>query len=181
MPDALWIFAYGSLIFRPGIPFVERRVGLLPGYSRRFWQGSVDHRGVPEAPGRVVTLVEQAGARCWGLAYRIAEEHAEAVLVELDRREQGGYDRLWLDVHFESRSADEGIGATRALVYVAPSHNRNFLGEAPFARIVEQVRAARGPSGANLDYVVALARALREHGLDDPHVFELEARLLDPG
>ena len=67
----LWLFGYGSLIWRPASPFVERRPASARGYARRFWQGSTDHRGVPEAPGRVVTLLPSAGDRCEGVAYRV--------------------------------------------------------------------------------------------------------------
>src|SRR5581483_11846825 len=67
---AMWIFAYGSLIFRPDFPWIERRRAFVRGWARRFWQGSPDHRGVPEAPGRVVTLVARDGF-CGGCAYRI--------------------------------------------------------------------------------------------------------------
>jgi cation transport protein ChaC len=184
MPGPLWIFAYGSLIFRPGIPFVERRIALLEGYARRFWQGSTDHRGVPGAPGRVVTLVQEAAARCWGLAYLVAAEHETAVLRDLDLREQGGYERRWVELSLSplatcADKAAELTAPTRALVYVASPNNPDFLGGAQLEELVEQVRGARGPSGANRDYVLALARALREIGVEDEHVFELEALLLD--
>jgi cation transport regulator ChaC len=182
MLDPLWIFAYGSLIFRPGFPFVERRVALLPGYARRFWQGSVDHRGVPGAPGRVVTLIEEPASECWGMAYRVAPESTEEVLLELDRREQGGYERTLVDLYFPPLEAVmKRALAVRALVYVATANNPNFLGAAELSALVRQVQSAHGPSGANRDYVLALATALREHGLSDEHVFELEARILsDP-
>jgi len=73
----MWIFAYGSLIFRPAFPFVERRRAFVRGWMRRFWQGSPDHRGVPDAPGRVVTLLPSEAETCGGCAYRIEASFAE--------------------------------------------------------------------------------------------------------
>jgi cation transport regulator ChaC len=44
MREELWIFGYGSLVWRPAFPFAERR-GAWIGFARRFWQSSTDHRG----------------------------------------------------------------------------------------------------------------------------------------
>jgi cation transport regulator ChaC len=167
----MWIFGYGSLIFRPSFAYEERREAWLRDWARRFWQGSTDHRGMPEAPGRVVTLVPEAGARCWGMAYRIADERLEEVLVHLDFREQGGYERHLLRLETRELSLPE------ALVYVAGPSNPHYLGPATLEEIAAVVRSAHGPSGSNRDYVQRLAEALAEAGEDDAHVTEL-ARLL---
>jgi glutathione-specific gamma-glutamylcyclotransferase len=176
-----WIFGYGSLVWRPAFPFAERRVAYLEGWSRRFWQGSTDHRGVPGAPGRVVTLIEEPASRCWGVAYRVGESDRDGVLEVLDLREQGGYERREVTLRLADRRARPEPGdSAAALVYLATPSNPNYLGPAPVDAIAEQVLAARGPSGSNLDYVARLAAALRDLGVerqDDEHVFELE-RLL---
>jgi len=169
----MWIFGYGSLVWRPSFPFVERRSAVLRGWARRFWQGSTDHRGVPGAPGRVVTLVREgaAEARCWGVAYRIAEAETAEVMAHLDHREQGGYAR-----HGVTLETDEG--PLSAVVYVAEANNPEYLGPASLADIVATVAGASGPSGRNDEYVLRLAQALREAGEADEHVFEVEAALL---
>jgi len=166
-----WIFAYGSLIWRPSFAHVERRAASLRGWGRRFWQGSTDHRGVPGAPGRVVTLIEDATETCRGVAYRVADDVAQRVLAELDVRERGGYARLEVALELD------GIGRAAGLVYLATPDNPNYLGPAPLPAIAAQIASARGPSGPNPEYVLRLADALRELGADDPHVFALEAQL----
>ncbi len=173
----LWIFGYGSLVWRPAFPFVERRAGWVGGWSRRFWQASTDHRGVPEDPGRVVTLVAEPDARCWGMTYRVEPTVAADVLAGLDHREQGGYRRVPVDV-----TLPEGDVLPRVVMYLATEDNPNYAGPAPVSRIAAQVRRCRGPSGPNAEYVLRLAQALRALGVDeeeDAHVFELAA-LLDP-
>jgi cation transport protein ChaC len=75
----VWVFGYGSLVWRPDFPFAESRIATIEGWERRFWQGSTDHRGVPDAPGRVVTLVEAPGAVCWGRAYLIGASSRDEV------------------------------------------------------------------------------------------------------
>ena len=67
----IWLFGYGSLIWKADFDYLERRPAAITGWARRFWQGSHDHRGTPEAPGRVATLIRAEGAVCHGMAYRI--------------------------------------------------------------------------------------------------------------
>lgn len=168
--DTVWVFGYGSLIWKADFPFLERRPARLHGWSRRFWQGSHDHRGTPEAPGRVVTLVPDADAICAGMAYRVSPD----VFVHLDHREKNGYTRLSLPLVFGDGTSVTGI------VYIASDGNEAFLGPASDVDIARHIAAARGPSGPNRDYLLHLADALRDLGADDPHVFAIERALLRP-
>jgi cation transport protein ChaC len=170
----VWVFGYGALIFRADFPICEQRVARLHGFARRFWQRSPDHRGTPDAPGRVVTLINEPGTAVLGVAYRIAASTAERVLVELDQRERAGYERSEVEVE---PLAPPG-GATRAFVYRARPDNPCFSPEPSNREIAAIVRLARGPSGDNASYVRRLAQALRDLGDEDAHVFEIE-RLLD--
>jgi len=162
----VWIFAYGSLIFRPGFAFVERRRAFVRGWARRFWQGSPDHRGVPGAPGRVVTLLPRAEEICGGAAYRVDVAWADRILAALDLREQAGFVRTPLPL----LDAPSGSTFAEGITWVAGVDNPHFLGELPEAEIAEYVRDRRGPSGANADYVLSLAEALRALDVQDPHV-----------
>ena len=168
-----WVFGYGSLIWRPSFPFAERTRATLPGYARRFWQGSTDHRGVPGAPGRVVTLVEAPGEHVAGVAYRLEGPRVDEILASLDHREKGGYERLEITLDLPERPGE----TLSALVYWAGSHNDEYLGPAPLHEMAAQIREAHGPSGANVEYVLRLRDALRELGAADAHVEELAATL----
>jgi glutathione-specific gamma-glutamylcyclotransferase len=167
--SSTWVFGYGSLMWRPAFAFAERRVGYVTGWARRFWQGSTDHRGTPQEPGRVVTLVRDPAVRTWGVAYRLNESERDAVLAELDHREKGGYARHALDVH----AADTNVAPVTALVYVATADNPNYLGPAPVDQIAEQVVRSHGPSGPNLAYLLELRSMLADIGAEDPHVYEV--------
>ncbi len=164
----MWIFGYGSLIWKVGFPYEERRVGFIDGWARRFWQDSTDHRGVPEAPGRVVTLVAEAGARTWGTAYRIAAPDRDRILERLDHRESGGYERHVVTV----RDLDGPI-TDEALIYIGTAGNPNWGGPLPMDEIARVIARAEGPSGANIDYLMNLHASLTALDVQDEHVDEL--------
>ncbi|MFE8071143.1 gamma-glutamylcyclotransferase [Marinobacteraceae bacterium S3BR75-40.1] len=165
--ESVWLFGYGSLIYKVDFPYLERRPARIEGWARRFWQGSHDHRGTPESPGRVVTLVEAPGAECVGMAYRVAPK----VFEHLDVREKNGYLRFTTDMAFEDGSRQQG------LVYIATADNAAFLGPADAPSMARQIAGAVGPSGPNREYLLRLAESLRELGGHDDHVFELEQLL----
>jgi len=167
--DSDWVFGYGSLIYKVDFPYLDREPAQIEGWARRFWQGSHDHRGTPESPGRVVTLVSEPGRRCRGMAYRVAHE----VFEHLDHREKNGYVRHRVPITLLER--DTTVDGN---LYVAARDNPAFLGPGQPGTLAEHIRTARGPSGRNRDYLLRLAEALREIGEDDPHVFELERELL---
>lgn len=173
----MWIFGYGSLIWKPGFEYEEKRLGFVQGWARRFYQGSPDHRGVPEAPGRVVTLLEEESARSWGMAFRIEGAEAESVLRTLDHREKGGYERHEVVIWGIDASGARIPVVESALIYVATEENPHYLGPASPAEIARQVKRSQGPSGPNTEYVLRLAQALRELGVVDEHVFAVAAAL----
>lgn len=166
-----WVFGYGSIIWRPSFPYIAARPALIRGWRRRFWQGSPDHRGTPENPGRVVTLVTDPHAVCHGLAFDTGDHDTPEIIESLDVRESGGYVRITVDLEFA-----DGTGTT-AMTYVAPPENRNFLGPAALDDVVRQIAGSVGASGHNTEYVLKLAEALRDLEIVDDEVHLLESHL----
>ena len=160
---SVWIFAYGSLLWRPGFAFHSCRSAILPGWKRRFWQGSPDHRGTKSHPGRVVTLVPQASAVCVGMVYQLDRENADEIMRALDVREQGGYVREQLQVSLENR---QSIAAT---TWIAHSDNQNFLGPTTHSNIASHIASSAGPSGSNIDYFERLLDALSQLNVREAH------------
>lgn len=183
--DEIWVFGYGSLIYKVDFPILEKRPASIRGWQRRFWQGSHDHRGTPEAPGRVVTLVEKEGESCAGLAYRVNSD----VFEHLDHREKNGYLRYEVELYFDQESEIDSsefcssefdrteIEVKTGLVYIGLKESEAYLGPASEEEIARQISQSIGPSGRNDDYVFRLADGLRALGEVDEHVFSIEGML----
>jgi cation transport protein ChaC len=170
----VWLFGYGSLIWRPDLPFRERRAARVTGWARRFWQASWDHRGTPESPGRVVTLVESPGAILWGMAYAIAAADWPDVLATLEHREKAGYRRLSLVAGLAaSAHAADTVTDVSVEIFIGGSDRSEFIGPEPLATTAAIVRHSHGPSGPNTTYVLELERALIAMGVHDPDVTSL--------
>ncbi|KAH6666587.1 ChaC-like protein-domain-containing protein [Halenospora varia] len=181
-----WLFGYGSLIWKPPPHFDRRVPGYVTGYVRRFWQASQDHRGTPEAPGRVVTLIERsfyetlndhhpAGSeRVWGTAYRIETERVAEVREYLDIREINGYTIHYTDFHPADGSPD-----IKTLVYIGTPDNDQFMGPQEPQQLAEHIFKSVGPSGPNKDYLLSLEVALDSLSPEsgDGHIKDLANRV----
>jgi len=156
----LWVFAYGSLMWRPGFPYAEARRARLTGYSRRFCIYSVHHRGTPERLGLVLGL--DRGGACQGIAYRVAAAHAAQVRAYLRAREQvnGVYREALVPVQLEHPPVE-----VMALAYIVERAHPSYAGRLPLGLQARVIRGARGLSGANLDYLVSTVRHLQELGI----------------
>lgn len=175
----MWVFGYGSLMWRVGFQYDDKIVGYIKGYRRVFYQGNTDHRGTPELPGRTVTLEQADGATCWGIAYCVSGREKEQIaLSHLELREKEYDVRAHVDLYTDYCSNEPAI--TGVLVYIASSdRNRNkyYLGMAPMKDMAGQIARAVGPSGPNAEYIFLLQNSLREIGCEDEELNNLASEV----
>ncbi|KAM6915016.1 glutathione-specific gamma-glutamylcyclotransferase 1 [Xenentodon cancila] len=175
---SLWIFGYGSLVWKPDFKYKRSSVGYIQGYKRRFWHGDNFHRGDDESPGRVVTLIEDDDESTWGVAFEVSGSQAEESLKYLNVRETvcGGYITRMVDFFPDG----ENQSPVQALVYIATSDNPLYLGPASPEEIGAQIAVCRGKTGHNLEYLLRLADFMRNScpHVEDHHLFSIEAAAL---
>lgn len=171
----MWIFGYGSLVWKPEPDSEEMVPGFIEGYERRFYQGSPDHRGTPESPGRVLTLVKSPGYMLWGRAYRVPEENEAEFMERLDHREKAGYERRWMPV-YRDRAATEVLIA-EALVYIGGPDNPDFIGADGLDEMARHIVESSGPSGPNPEYLLNIDEALRAQNVNEEHIAQLARRV----
>jgi len=159
----LWIFAYGSLMWRPGFAYQESRRALLTGYRRCFCIYSVHHRGTPKRLGMVLGL--DRGGACEGIAYRIAAANVPAIRRYLSAREviNGVYREAMVPIELDGEPPEEVI----ALAYIVERAHPNYAYRLPLAKQARLIRGAKGLSGANLDYLVSTVRHLADLEIRD--------------
>lgn len=159
----LWVFAYGSLMWKPGFAFAERRRATLPGYVRRFCLDSVTYRGTPEYPGLVLALDEEAGGACEGVAYRVPAAERAETHAYLRARELVTYSYL---ERFLPLDLDGGA-RVNALAYVMDRSHQQYRGGLSHAEQAQVIATAHGPAGSNAEYLENTITHLNEIGVTD--------------
>src|SRR5947209_9947697 len=181
LPDAestggdLWVFGYGSLMWRPGFPFVEQVPARLIGEHRALCVYSFVHRGTPEKPGLVLGL--DRGGACRGIAFRVAEKHRAATIAYLRAREQ--VTTVYREVVRSVWLENEPRQRISALAYVVDRGHVQYAGRLSIAEHLRHVLQGHGKSGANREYVIATVKAIAAEGFRDGQLHQLASILHD--
>ncbi|HZK98676.1 MAG TPA: gamma-glutamylcyclotransferase [Caulobacteraceae bacterium] len=156
-----WVFGYGSLMWRPGFEYLERRAATLHGRRRAFCIYSVHHRGTPARPGLVLGLAPGGAVR--GVAYRVDADAWPTVHAYLVEREQPTetYIEAWANVRLS------GHGMVRTLVFLSDRKHPQWAGALGLRVQADLIAGASGLSGRNIDYLRDLVQHLREAGVTD--------------
>jgi cation transport protein ChaC len=166
-----WVFGYGSLMWRPGFDFIERRAAILHGRRRAFCIYSVHHRGTHARKGLVLGLAPGGSTR--GVLYRVAEPAWHATYAYLREREQP------TETYFESWVSVRLLGGelVKALVFLSDVGHPQWAGVLDLEVQARMIAGATGLSGRNVDYLRDLVQHLREEGVGDRSMEKLLLRV----
>jgi glutathione-specific gamma-glutamylcyclotransferase len=173
----LWVFGYGSLMWRPGFDFVERVPARLIGLHRALCVFSFVHRGTPEKPGLVLGL--DRGGMCRGIAFRIIAKKREETVAYLRGREQvtSVYVETMRRIELEDHARRQVRREVRALTYTVDRGHVQYAGRLSVAESVHYVRQGHGRSGINRDYVVETVHALEALGYRETELHRIAEQL----
>jgi glutathione-specific gamma-glutamylcyclotransferase len=173
----LWVFGYGSLMWRPGFEFIEQVPARLIGEHRALCVYSFVHRGTPEKPGLVLGL--DRGGACRGIAFRVPEQRREETIDYLRAREQvtSVYREVVRSVWLENDARQR----VSALTYVVDRGHVQYAGRLSLHEQLSHVRQGHGQSGANRDYVTSTVKAIEAQGFRDAQLHRLAMMLHDDG
>jgi glutathione-specific gamma-glutamylcyclotransferase len=173
----LWIFGYGSLMWRPGFAYLERVPARLVGLHRALCVFSFVHRGTPERPGLVLGL--DRGGMCRGIGYRVAAAARAATVDYLRSREQ--VTTVYIETMRQIELEDETRRRVRALCFTVDRSHVQYAGRLTLAESLHHVRQGHGKSGPNRDYVLETVRAFEALGYRETDLHLLAERLGNQG
>ena len=171
--EDLWVFGYGSLMWRPGFEFLDQTPARLIGEHRALCVYSFDHRGTPEKPGLVLGL--DRGGACRGIAFRVAARLRDTTIGYLRGREQTTH--VYREVTRSVWLGSDARQRVSALTYVVDRGHVQYAGRLPLAEQLRIVRQGHGRSGNNRDYVLSTVRAIESQGFRDRELHRLATLL----
>jgi cation transport protein ChaC len=169
----LWVFGYGSLMWRPGFAYLERVPARLIGLHRALCVFSFVHRGTPERPGLVLGL--DRGGMCRGIAYRVAAAARHETIAYLRGREQ--VTSVYVEIMRQIELEEHAKRRVRALCFTVDRSHVQYAGRLTLAESLHHVREGHGKSGANRDYVLETVRALEALGYRESDLHLIAERL----
>ena len=169
----LWVFGYGSLMWKPGFEFIEQVAARLIGEHRALCVYSFDHRGTPEKPGLVLGL--DRGGACRGVAFRVAAKMRRDTIAYLRAREQTTH--VYREVMRSVWLENEARQRVSALAYVVDRGHVQYAGRLSLAEQLRFVQQGHGRSGNNRDYVLATVKSIEAQGFRDGQLHQLASML----
>ena len=173
--EDLWLFAYGSLLWRPACPNDGERRARAQGWHRSFCFRIPRFRGTPERPGLMLAL--DRGGACIGMAQRFAHRTALDRLGLVLRREMSVRETpnqpRWIAVYAEDGTRHQGIA------FAADRSSPLYCGRQPVPATVEVLADAIGHVGSCAEYLMRTVERLEELGIHDAYLWRLQAQVAE--
>jgi cation transport protein ChaC len=170
----LWVFTYGSLIWKPAFESVERQRATAFGWHRSFCLDMVRWRGSAEQPGLMMAL--ERGGRCNGVIYRLPEGEKPLQIERLLRREISDHESIgsvrWLPVHTAQ-------GRLMALGFWVGVTGRGTSLRQPLENVVRVLARACGHVGSGAEYLYNTVSHLEAFGIRDRNLWRLQELVAD--
>jgi len=167
--DPFWVFAYGSLIWKPEFDWVEHRRATAHGWHRSFCLKMNRFRGTPEQPGLMMALAR--GGRCHGVIYRLPQEERRQqirrVLFREVRFRQSSRNVRWIP-------AETDGGTVRTIVFWAGPKGERVTAKQPLEQVARILARACGHGGSCAEYLYNTVSHLEEHGIRDRNLWQLQ-------
>lgn len=167
--EPLWLFGYGSLIWKPEIEHVEERVAVARGWHRSFCMNMTRWRGTRESPGLMMAL--DRGGQCKGVAFRLTDGDRRQKLDRLLRREVTLKPTSY---HPRLLNLASGEGALKALAFVINRKGTTYTGPLGEGEVVERLATSCGHWGSGADYLYNTVKNLEARGIHDTHLWRLQ-------
>lgn len=167
--DDAWLFAFGSLIWKPECEHTEERPGIAPGWHRSFCFRIRRYRATEDCPGLMMSL--DRGGQCKGMLYRLHGSTLRQQLHKLCRREitVKPHNTLarWITV------VSDGV-PFRAIAFVMNRESRAYVGRLSAEEIADALSKACGHWGSGAEYLFKTVQKLEEHGIHDRYLWKLQ-------
>jgi cation transport protein ChaC len=168
-PPDTWLFAYGSLIWKPEVEHIEVRRGTARGWHRAFCFRIERWRGTKEQPGLMMSL--DRGGECQRVVFRLPSENLEDQLGTLVRREMtvkpANNIPRWVAVETDQ-------GPLRAIAFTMNRQSRFYTGKLPPEEVADVLARACGHWGSCAEYLYNTVAHLQEQGIHDRHLWQLQ-------
>lgn len=173
--DDVWVFAYGSLIWKPAFDYVEQRQGLVRGWHRDFCLGwDNGFRGSDENPALMLAL--DRGGSCNGMLYRLPSDSIRSALTKLLEREMA-----WLPSPFPPRwvTASTDKGSVRAITFCIDRRSDRYLSGLSPEQVADALAKAVGAWGSMAEYLMETVQHLEQMGIHDPHLWQMQSMVAE--
>lgn len=173
-PDELWLFAYGSLIWKPAFDVIDQCRAIANGWHRSFCMQLTRWRGTREVPALMLAL--DRGGSCTGIAYRLPDgDHHKQIQRLLEREVDGNPPTniaRWISVRLPGRTV-------KALAFVATPEGPCYAGRLPLQEVAAVLARAAGHIGSSAEYLFRTVSKLEEHGIRDRNLWHLQRLVAD--